>query len=167
MKQKYPIRIMDNSDSGKAVALILPIQQQEFGVAISVDQQPDLLDIEAHYLRSGGRFWGAFEGEALVGTIALIALGYHAGAIRKMFVAKEYRGKEKGVGQQLLDHLLEDCRTNGITDIYLGTVAQMHAAHRFYERNGFVRIDASALPSYFPRMEVDNVFYHLNLNQPK
>ena len=165
MKKSYVIRSLDNSHSSNVIELILPIQQQEFGVAISVEQQPDLIDMETYYRHSGGSFWGAFDGEKLVGTIGLIALGHQAGAIRKMFVQKEYRGSEKGIGQQLFDHLLTYCKTVNIADIYLGTVAQMNAAHRFYKRNGFARIEAAALPSYFPRMAVDNVFYHLNLNQ--
>jgi ribosomal protein S18 acetylase RimI-like enzyme len=167
MKEHYSIRALNNSYSRRIVELILPIQQQEFGVAINVEHQPDLLDIEAHYQNQGGNFWGAFDGEELVGTIALLSIGHRAGAIRKMFVKKEYRGKDKGIGQQLLDHLLNYCRAERITDIYLGTVAQMHAAHRFYERNGFAGIDATALPPYLPRMVVDKVFYQLSLNQPK
>ena len=165
MEQCYIILALDNNYSSNLIELILPIQQQEFGVAISVEQQPDLMDMETYYQHSGGRFWGAFDGEKLIGTIALIALGHQAGAIRKMFVQQEYRGKEKGIGQQLFDHLLAYCKTADIEDIYLGTVAQMNAAHRFYERNGFTPIDADALPFYFPRMAVDNVFYHLNLKQ--
>jgi len=35
----------------------------------------------------------------------------------------------------------------------------MKAAHRFYERNGFVRMTAENLPPNFPRMPVDDVFY--------
>ncbi len=167
MESKYNIRELGNSDSTQAIALILPIQQLEFGVAIEAKDQPDLADIETYYRRPGGNFWGAFEGETLVGTIGLLALGHRAGAIRKMFVREAYRGKEKAVGQQLLDHLLEECRAKDIADIYLGTVAQMSAAHRFYERNGFVRTDVAALPSYFPLMKVDNVFYHKNLNLPQ
>lgn len=165
MKEKYTVRILCNKDSWKAIDLILPIQQREFGVAIQVADQPDLMNMEAYYQEQGGNFWGAFDDEALVGTIGLLALGHKAGAIRKMFVKKEFRGKEKGIGQQLLDQVLDYCKMKDIQDIYLGTVAQMHAAQRFYERNGFEKIDAARLPPYFPRMEVDNLFYHLTLNQ--
>ncbi|WP_118974597.1 GNAT family N-acetyltransferase [Taibaiella koreensis] len=163
MKNKFSIRQLDNNDSQQVINLILPIQQQEFGVPISIEDQPDLIDIDSYYYKHGGSFWGVFDDHILVGTIALLALGHHAAAIRKMFVRKEYRGKEKGIAQALFDHLIAYCREQGIRDIYLGTIDHMHAAHRFYERNGFEETGASALPSYFPRMAVDNVFYHLNL----
>jgi len=100
----------------------------------------------------------------LVGTIALIATGHQAGAIRKMFVKKDFRGKELGLAQQLLNQLIAYCKTHQITDLYLGTVDKLAAAIRFYERNHFKQIKKTDLPSYFPVMNADNVFYHLHLN---
>lgn len=165
MNDKITIRPLDDGDSSSVTALILPIQQQEFKVPISIEDQPDLVGIESYYRPGGGNLWGAFDGEQLVGTIAIKAIGHGAGALRKMFVREAYRGKEQGIAQQLLEHLLRHCTTENIRDIYLGTVAQMKAAHRFYERNGFRQIDAAALPAYYPRVEVDVLFYHLNLDQ--
>lgn len=165
MKKKFNIRPLDNRDSSQVIALILPIQQQEFGVPISIEDQPDLVDIEAYYGPGGGHLWGAFDGDLLVGTIALRAIGHQAGALRKMFVRSEYRGKEHGIAQQLAEHLIQHCIVVHIHDIYLGTVSQMKAAQRFYERNGFRPVEAAALPAYYPRVEVDTLFYHRNLEQ--
>jgi hypothetical protein len=39
----------------------------------------------------------------------------------------------------------------------------MIAAHRFYERNGFLRLAPADLPAAFPRMPVDTQFYALAL----
>ena len=149
--------------SDDVIQLILPIQQIEFGVPVTLEDQPDLKTIEAFYCQSGGNFWGAFDGDTLVGTIALINIGHQAGAIRKMFVKKEFRGKEFGIAQQLLGKLLTYSREQGIRDIYLGTVEQLKAAQRFYERNGFALIQKTDLPSNFPLMSADNMFYHLRL----
>jgi GNAT superfamily N-acetyltransferase len=158
----FQIQSLSNDHSRHAVGLILPIQQLEFGVPITIHDQPDLLDIEAYYIQPGGGFWGAFKGDELIGTIALINVGHAAGVIRKMFVKKEYRGKEIGVAQQLLNSLLEFSKTKEITDFYLGSVDPMKAAHRFYERNGFERIRPDDLPGYFPRMALDTIFFHLS-----
>lgn len=149
--------------SNDVIQLILPIQQIEFGVPVTLEDQPDLQNIEAFYCRSGGHFWGAFDGNTLVGTIALINTGHQAGAIRKMFVKKEYRGKQLGIAQRLLDGLLAYSREKGIRDLYLGTVEQLKAAQRFYEKNQFTVIKKTDLPSYFPLMSADNVFYHLHM----
>ncbi|TDQ11699.1 GNAT family N-acetyltransferase [Pedobacter metabolipauper] len=153
-----------NDDCKPAIDLILPIQQIEFNVPVTIEDQPDLLDIEANYHQAGGNFWGAKINNELVGTIALLNTGHNAGALRKMFVKKEFRGKEYGIAQQLLETLITYCREKNINDIYLGTVDMLKAAHRFYEKNSFNHIEATDLPSYFPRMMADNKFYHLHLN---
>jgi GNAT superfamily N-acetyltransferase len=157
------IEPVGNAYAQQIVDLIIPIQQIEFGVPITLADQPDLLDIENNYQATGGNFWAALEDGKVVGTIALIALGDRKGAIRKMFVNKDFRGKELGIAQQLLDELIAFCKSNGINDLYLGTVDMLKAAIRFYERNGFVAIAKTDLPVTFPIMSADNVFYHLEI----
>ena len=153
-----------NDDCTEIIDLILPIQQIEFNVPITIEGQPDLLDIESNYHQGGGNFWGAKIDGELVGTIALINTGHNACALRKMFVKKEFRGKEYGIAQKLLETLLTFCRDQQIADIYLGSVDILKAAHRFYEKNDFNRIAVADLPAYFPRMMADNKFYHLHLS---
>lgn len=156
---------LKNIDSKSAIGLILPIQVVEFGVPITINDQPDLLDIDGYYNKPGGGFWGALQNDELIGTIGLINVGHNAGVIRKMFVKKEFRGKELGIAQQLLATLIDHSRKKGIIHLYLGTVDKMKAAHRFYEKNGFRKIEPSDLPVYFPRMAADNTFYHLSISQ--
>ncbi|MEJ0055942.1 MAG: GNAT family N-acetyltransferase [Bacteroidota bacterium] len=78
-----------------------------------------------------------------------------------MFVKKEFRGKEFGVAQSLLEELSEYSRKNGIRKIYLGTREILQAAIRFYERNGFTKINAADLPVKFPRVKVGYYFLPL------
>ena len=75
---------------------ILPIQQLEFRVPVTLADQPDLLDIPGFYQTGAGNFWvaladGCGTGE-VVGTIALRDFGNGCGALRKMFVKGSYRG---------------------------------------------------------------------------
>lgn len=164
MQNEFKIERLDNQFCEAVIGLILPIQQIEFNVDIDLAAQPDLLDIEKHYDATGGAFWGAKLNGELIGTIALIAQPeHHAGAIRKMFVKKEFRGKELGVAQVLLETLLNYCKDNNLNEVYLGTKDILQAACRFYERNGFKQVAMENLPDYFPRMAVDNVFYNLGL----
>jgi GNAT superfamily N-acetyltransferase len=162
MLTSYTIHPLTNTHGPQIADLILPIQQQEFNVPITLAAQPDLLDVERYYFGNGGHFWGAIDNETnqLLGTIALIAIGHNAGALRKMFVRAAYRGKEFGIAQQLLDALTRYCRENAIHTVYLGTVNPMKAAHRFYERNGFNKIEKADLPEYYPNMATDNLYYY-------
>lgn len=141
------------------VDVILPIQQEEFGVAVTLQDQPDLLDIPGYYQRNAGNFWVALDGDAVVGTIALLDIGNGQAALRKMFVRAVWRGREHGVAQRLLDTLLVWSREQGLREIFLGTTAQFLAAHRFYDKNGFEEITQSVLPASFPLMTVDTKFY--------
>ena len=141
------------------IAVILSIQQAEFGIPISLDDQPDLLDIEAFYREGGGDFWVALDGDDVVGTIALLDIGHDQAALRKMFVRASHRGAAHGVAQALLETLVEAGRTRGIGEVWLGTTSRFLAAHRFYEKNGFTPVDPSALPVRFPLMAIDSKFY--------
>ncbi|QRA44284.1 GNAT family N-acetyltransferase [Chryseobacterium cucumeris] len=161
---KLEIQPIGNSYSEQAIDLILTIQQKEFNIPITIEDQPDLLQIESFYMEAGGNFWGAFVDNQLVGSIALVKFDERAGAIRKMFVKKEFRGKELNIAQKLLEVLISFCRENRIDDLYLGTITVLKAAQRFYERNEFVKIEKSNLPVKFPLMSADDVFYHLNLD---
>lgn len=164
MNATIQINSLNNSYCEEIINIILPIQQIEFNVPVTLEGQPDLLDIETNYHQTGGNFWGAFHNGELVGTISIIAIGNNVGALRKMFVRKEYRGKELGIAQLLLDTLIAYCKQNQINAIYLGTVDMLKAAHRFYEKNGFTQLAKTALPQAFPLMGADTIFYELYLN---
>jgi N-acetylglutamate synthase-like GNAT family acetyltransferase len=141
------------------IDLIVPIQQEEFNIPITVADQPDLQQIAAFYQKDNGNFWVAVTDNEVIGTIALLDIGHHQGALRKMFVHRNYRGKEHGTGQLLLNTLLTWAQQKGYTEIFLGTTEKFLAAHRFYEKNNFKEVEVADLPESFPRMAVDVKFY--------
>lgn len=160
---KLQVQSIGNAYSEQAIDLILTIQQKEFNIPITVEDQPDLKEIETFYHEAGGNFWGAFIDGKLVGSIALVKFDERAAAIRKMFVKKEFRGKELNIAQILLEILVAFCRENKTDDLYLGTVTVLKAAQRFYERNAFIKIEKENLPGHFPLMSADDIFYHLHI----
>jgi N-acetylglutamate synthase-like GNAT family acetyltransferase len=145
------------------VELILTIQQVEFGFDIRAEDQPDLLDVEDFYQTGAGGFWVALVDGKPAGTIALRDIGERQGALRKMFVKVAYRGREHAVAETLLRTLLQSARAGGIEEVFLGTTEKFLAAHRFYEKHGFVRVVPRELPAAFPRMALDTRFYKLAL----
>lgn len=143
--------------------LIVGIQQNEFDIPITIEQQPDLNDIPGFYQKGQGNFWLAMANNRVIGTIALLDIGNRQGALRKMFVDPTYRGKQYGTGQLLLDYLFAHAREKGFKEIWLGTTEKFIAAHRFYERNNFTEILKASLPKAFPVMQVDTKFYRKDL----
>ena len=147
----------------QVINLILDIQRNEFNVPISLEEQSGLLNIHNFYQNGRGNFWIALDNDTVVGTIALLDMGNHQATLQKFFVCKNYRGKEIGVGQQLLDTLLDWATRQSMKEIYLGTTQVYRAAHRFYEKNGFVEINPVELPNNFPLIKVDTKFYKYDL----
>ncbi len=153
-----------DGDTAGVRNLILGIQQGEFGFSITWEDQLDLHDIPAWYRRGAGEFWVARDGPGgVVGTIGLRDIGGGTGALRKMFVAKEWRGAERRVALSLVETLFGHARARGLATILLGTTEAFRAAHRFYEKCGFRRVDGAALPDAFPRMSADTRFYRRDL----
>jgi N-acetylglutamate synthase-like GNAT family acetyltransferase len=157
------VRPFAPQDADRVAALIIPIQQQEFGLPIGIGDQPDLQDIVGFYQHGCGNFWVAEDDGAVVGSIALLDIGNRQAALRKMFVASSYRGGTNGVAKHLLGTLTLWARRKHLSHVYLGTTSRFLAAHRFYEKHGFIDVAKSALPSSFPVMQVDSKFYVLEV----
>lgn len=161
---KYAVLPFAAGDVAGVRDLILGIQQGEFGFPITWEDQPDLHDIAGWYRRGTGEFWVAKdEAGRIVGTVGLKDIGGGAGALRKMFVAAPWRGSERGVALSLVETLLAHARARGLATILLGTTEAFRAAHRFYEKCGFHRVDGATLPHAFPRMSGDTRFYRRDL----
>ena len=160
----YAILLYADGDAAGVRDLILGIQRGEFGFSITWEDQPDLHDIPGFYRAGAGEFWVAKdEAGRIVGMIGLRDIGGGLGALRKMFVAKEWRGAVPGVAHRLLETLIAHARETGFRAIVLGTTEAFRAAHRFYEKSGFRRVESATLPDAFPRMKGDTRFYRLDL----
>jgi hypothetical protein len=70
---------------------ILHIENDEFKFNLSLQDQPDMIDIELSYQTAGGQFWVATDNSRVIGTCALFNLGGADVDLRKMIVAKRYR----------------------------------------------------------------------------
>ena len=141
------------------VSLVLSIQQKEFNIPITLEDQPDLQNIEHFFQNGNGNFWVATIDNKVIGTISLVDIGNQQVALSKMFVQENYRGKAFGIGQALLNTVFEWSKEKRLTHIFLGTTEKYLAAHRFYEKNGFIEIKKIDLPKACPVMQVDTKFY--------
>lgn len=156
MKNNFEIVEYRKEFQSAIVDLITTIQQKEFHLPITFEDQPDLKDIQSFY----DVFLIAVNGGNVLGTVGIKVIDDFA-IIRKMFVKKEGRGS--GVAQGLLQAIEERIASLGIQKIYLGTTAVFQAAHRFYGKNDYQEIDQEELPLTFPVMKVDTKFYFKKL----
>ncbi|PEJ01835.1 GNAT family N-acetyltransferase [Bacillus wiedmannii] len=159
MNEKIRIIPYESTFQDEVVDLIVYIQQKEYNVPITKEEQPDLLEIETFYQRNHGNFWIATYVDKVVGTVALLDIENQQVALRKMFVKKEFRGKEWGASYKLLQTAISWAENKKLKDIYLGTTVKFLAAHRFYEKNNFQSVSIDELPKSFPVLQVDKKFY--------
>ena len=157
------MRITEYTDDYKkqVIELILHIQNDEAGINLSIDEQPDLTDIDSCYSKNGGKFWLAVENNELIGTIALMNMGNGHGVLKKFFVRGDYRGKK--IGLALYKKLYEFAVENHFACILLDTPSVALASHRFYERAGFKKIVPARLPFEYEYPDRDSYLYLLDL----
>lgn len=157
------IKPFESTFTEPLISFILDIQQNEFNLPIKREDQSDLEHIPEEFQQGNSNFWIALDGDQLIGSIALTDLGQHKGALRKMFVHKDYRGPAHGLAKKLLDTLINWAKEKQFSDLYLGTADRLQAAHRFYEKNGFESVVRNEVPDGKYIMAVDTKYYHLAL----
>lgn len=97
-----------------------------------------------HYLPIDGlrhpsvTVWGVWEDGEMLGCGALRDLGDGAGEIKSMHTKAAGRGR--GVGRDMLEHLIAEASRRGYTALFLetGSMDAFVAARRLYEQRGFV-----------------------------
>jgi GNAT superfamily N-acetyltransferase len=76
---------------------------------------------------------------------------------------KAFEGKNYRVAKALLETAISWCLNKKVKNVFLGTTDKFKAAHRFYEKEGFIEIPSSELSTSFPIMKVDSKFYKKNI----
>src|SRR4051812_12944432 len=121
------VKQYSNEYLDQVVDLILHIQQQEYNIPITKNDQPDLFTIEDFYQKGNGNFWVAVYDNKIVGTISLLDIGNNQVALRKMFVNKEYRGSKFKTASLLFNNAIKWAKECSIKTVYLGTTPQFLA----------------------------------------
>jgi putative acetyltransferase len=139
------VRPATNDDCGRVQALV-------FGILREYALEPDLngtdrdiADIEAHYINRGGIFEVIEDKQGnLLGTCGLYPMTDDTVELRKMYFAKELRGR--GFGKQTLEKMIDTARAMGFRKIYLETATVLKEAVHLYEKFGFLPTDEKHTP---------------------
>jgi len=140
----------------KTKKFILNILEKEFNYFMN---RPDLNNIAKEYQKGKSNFFIAVdEMNDVIGSIAIVNYGENRGYLKRLYVKKENRGT--GLARKLLENLIIYAQNNKYKVIYLGTVKLLEAANKFYNKNGFKKIDK--LPEDFPLYD-DTEFFKLEI----
>ncbi len=143
------------------IELILDIQNNESKINLSLEEQPDLLDIKHSYQDAGGEFWLAMSDGKVIGTIGLMMKQNKCAIMKKFFVKKEFRSQK--IGLALYNKLIQHAREKNIEHIILDTPSVAVVSHRFYEKAGFRVIQKQELPVPYSYPDRNCLLYMLDL----
>ncbi len=143
------------------ISLILNIQNNEAGIHLSLEEQPDLKDIAGNYQAQGGEFWLAIQGGHIIGTIGLMMKKEACAVLKKFFVDSSFRSQK--IGLQLYQNLLAFAYKKNVQHMILDTPSVAKDSHRFYERAGFRKIRILELPIDYVYPDRDSILYMLDL----
>ncbi len=145
------------------IDLVLHFQNDGTRPAVTVDEQPDLLNIKDSYIAMGGNFRIARDNNKLIGSIGLMPCGDEIGVLKKFFVNESYQGEPYNIGRKLCARLLSFAMEKKYKTIMLDTPYNTVRAHKFYEKAGFKRIEEKELPVTCSHPYRDCDFFLLNL----
>ncbi len=133
------IRPGRDDDAQGFIALIGTAWAEFPGFVVDVDaEMPELRALASHFAGSGGTLWAAEADGRIVGMVATRPLRHdEAFEICRMYVARACRGT--GLAQRLLRMAEDWAREAGAARMVLWTDTRFEAAHRFYEKHGYVR----------------------------
>jgi GNAT superfamily N-acetyltransferase len=128
-----------DSDEADYIRLIGDAWAEYPNCILDVDGEvPELRALATYFGKAGGALWVAEEEGRLVGMVATRPLGSdNAWEICKMYVEKSQRGT--GLAHTLLGGAEDHAIRAGAHRIVLWTDTRFDAAHKFYEKRGFVR----------------------------
>jgi GNAT superfamily N-acetyltransferase len=128
-----------DADAEGFIALIGGCWAEYPGCVLDVDGEvPELRALATYFAKDGGRLWAAEQDGVVVGMAATRPLGHdEAWEICKVYVAKSARGS--GLAHRLMAAAEAHARASGAARLVLWTDTRFEAAHRFYEKRGFVR----------------------------
>jgi GNAT superfamily N-acetyltransferase len=133
------LRAGRDDDAEGFIRLIGDCWSEYPGCVLDVDGEvPELRALATHFADAGGALWVAERDGAVIGMAATRPLGEDSAfEICKVYVAKSERGT--GLAHRLMATAEDHARKAGAARLVLWTDTRFEAAHRFYEKRGFVR----------------------------
>lgn len=145
------------------INLVLHFQNDGTRPIVSVDNQPDLLNIVGEYIDTGGNFWIARDDEKLIGSIGFMPYNAEIAVLKKFFVYENYQGEPYHIGRILYKALLAFAKERAYKTILLDTPHNTKRAHKFYEKAGFQKINEEDMPIQFSHPYQDCDFFMFEL----
>lgn len=127
--------------SAVAQRIYYPEKTPEFFYDV-LEEEGELRDVDNFqqaYVVNQGIFLAVLDDEKLIGTGALKRLDESTAELKRLWLLEEYHSK--GIGYQVVAHLLDFARSKNYERILLQTSPEQTRAISFYKRLGFYEIN--------------------------
>lgn len=132
------MRPVKDSDRDGLIELIGGCFSEYEGVFLEPDGLDKDLQAYATYMKEhGGEGFVVEKGERLVASVAYAPIEGSRFELKRLYLSQELRGS--GMGLELLHHVEGLARERGATEMELWSDTRFTRAHRFYEREGYVK----------------------------
>ena len=133
------IRGVVDADADQVIDLVRCCYAEFEGVVFDLDGElPELRALATWAESRDGMFWVAEIDDEIIGSIALVPAAEPGGVeLQRLYVRSTIRGG--GIGTRLCGLVETQAREQGATFIHLWSDTRFEAAHRLYERLGYIR----------------------------
>jgi putative acetyltransferase len=138
MKPPFRLELIDSPAHPMlpATRVLLREYQRSLGIDLCFqDFENELAELPGSYAPPDGRFYTAFLGQQLAGSIALRRHDAHSCEMKRLYLRPEFQGQ--GFGKLMAKRIIEDARSIGYQRILLDTLPSMQAAQGIYQKLGF------------------------------
>jgi putative acetyltransferase len=134
-----PLRDARDDDADGLIELIASVFAEYPGCVLDVDREiPQLRRIASAFRAWRGEFWVVEEAGEIIACVGYSRSGdSDAIELRKLYVRREHR--RNGIGRMLCERVEQAAHTLRSTRIELWSDTRFAAAHRLYEKLGYVR----------------------------
>jgi ribosomal protein S18 acetylase RimI-like enzyme len=132
------LRPSRDDDAPGIIALVAACWAEYPGCVMDLDgENPELRRFASYCAAGGGAAWVAEESGEIAGMIAAVPLGPGEWEVKRLYVDGASRGT--GLARRLLALAESHARDGGAQRLVLWTDTRFDRAHRFYERESYIR----------------------------
>ena len=134
-------------------SLILDGMRERWGAGFDPAVNPDVDDMWASYIATGGEIVVWVEDGAVVGTGTLVPEADGGGRIMRMSVARSWR--RRGIGRRIVAELVRRAGRRGLRPVRVSTDTPWPEAVGLYAACGFAIVEQDDADTHFERLPVD------------
>lgn len=141
------VRNFTPHDQDAVEELVLDGLRERWGDSFDTSYNPDLADIDGHYLAKGAEVLVVEVDAQIVAAGALVLEGRDRGRVVRMSVAASHR--RRGLARTVVEELIRRARERGLSELHVSTDTPWISAVALYRSCGFEEVGQDDTDTHF------------------